>query len=156
MRTISLMLLAGLSACATNRPTPPSPLASWVGCYELERGPWDSLPEAPLIDLPGNTLRLRSAGAHPPRFYAGPDWPLDRPVYSARVSGEVAAWWVAGPDSIVVVSGELVGITLHLGRRGARATGSAVSFTDILRFDNRGESRRWVTRASIQATPRKC
>jgi len=156
MRAISLILTAGVTACTTSVANPPSPQTSWAGCYHLERGSWDSLPEPILRELPGSVLRLSTSPAHRPEVYGGPDWPIERPIYAATVSGQDGAWWVASQDSIVVVSGTMAGVTLFLGRHGTGATGSVVTFTDILRLTNRDDLRRWVTHASLEAVRTRC
>jgi len=159
IRALALTFAALAVGCGTtNRPSPTNLSTRWVGCYTLNRGEWDSVPEPVLRDLPGPTLQLLGSRGQRSGFYAGPELPADQHLRRAKLGRDRGAlWWVVSPDSIVVTTLGLAGVTLYLEKDPTGAlSGQAATFTDILRPGPRDTMNRWVTVAPLAGSRTRC
>ena len=157
MRFAILLSLLVAAACGSGQ----SPVApqTWVGCYSLDRGPWDVAPESTLATfLPGSALTIApdSFDRRSVQFYNGPPIPEDRPLRVALFGTDTAMWWVTNTDSLVVATPGLSGAAAQLFRTPRGLVGTVLDFSDILRGAGKGRFQEWRSHASLTASVKPC
>ena len=158
LRALALAIGIAASACSPSfqRETD-APHERWIGCYALDRGPWNR-PHGPGRFLePGGSLRISGERALEQLINSGPPTPVR--VWRADLpdAAREAVWWVDGGGRLVVHTQGFAGVVAVLAPVSADALkGTVKSFTDVLRPDSARRMRRITYHAPITALRVPC